>query len=132
MITVGSLYRALLPEAVRGPLWHARQAVWQQVTGPLRAWRSVVADRRLRNGRPIASVWIDGLKLSVDLRDSGIGRPLFVLRRYEARETILLRWLMKPGQVFIDVGANIGYYTTLAARQVGPTGRVLAVEPRSA
>ena len=30
---------------------------------------------------------------------------------------------------FVDVGANIGYYTLLAARRVGPTGRVFAIEP---
>ena len=36
--------------------------------------------------------------------------------------------LLKPGSVFIDVGANIGYYTLLAAGKVGPKGRVHAVE----
>jgi len=36
--------------------------------------------------------------------------------------------LLKPGYVFIDVGANIGYYTLLAASRVGPKGHVHAVE----
>jgi FkbM family methyltransferase len=30
---------------------------------------------------------------------------------------------------FVDIGANVGYFTTMAARAVGPRGRVLAVEP---
>lgn len=34
-----------------------------------------------------------------------------------------------PGDVFVDVGANIGIYSILAARKVGPTGRILAFEP---
>lgn len=35
---------------------------------------------------------------------------------------------VKPGDVFVDVGANIGYYTLLASTLVGSTGRVIAVE----
>jgi FkbM family methyltransferase len=34
--------------------------------------------------------------------------------------------------VVVDIGANIGYYTLLAASQVGPDGRVLAFEPSGA
>src|SRR5436305_5767221 len=33
------------------------------------------------------------------------------------------------GKVFYDIGANIGWYSLLAARAVGPEGRVLAFEP---
>lgn len=36
---------------------------------------------------------------------------------------------LRPGDVFVDVGANIGYYSILASRAVGPRGRVIAVEP---
>ena len=32
------------------------------------------------------------------------------------------------GDVFVDVGANVGYFSLLAARAVGPTGRVVAIE----
>jgi FkbM family methyltransferase len=35
---------------------------------------------------------------------------------------------LRPGDVAIDVGANVGYYTLLASRLVGPGGRVVAVE----
>jgi FkbM family methyltransferase len=37
-----------------------------------------------------------------------------------------------PGQTFVDVGANTGWYTVLAARKVGPSGRVVALEPSPA
>ena len=40
----------------------------------------------------------------------------------------LLR-IMGPGDVVVDAGANIGLFTLLASVRVGPTGRVLAVEP---
>ena len=35
---------------------------------------------------------------------------------------------LRPGDVFIDGGANIGYYTVLGARAVGPSGTVVAIE----
>ena len=37
--------------------------------------------------------------------------------------------LLKPGDVFYDVGANAGFFSLIAARAVGPTGRVVAFEP---
>ena len=40
----------------------------------------------------------------------------------------VLAGLLRPGSVVVDVGANIGYYTLLAAGKVGPRGRVHAVE----
>lgn len=40
----------------------------------------------------------------------------------------LLKHTLKPGEVFIDAGANIGVYTMLAARLVGPSGKVISVE----
>lgn len=36
---------------------------------------------------------------------------------------------LRKGDVFIDVGASIGYYTVLGAKIVGHTGRVLSIEP---
>ncbi|HVF79613.1 MAG TPA: FkbM family methyltransferase [Solirubrobacteraceae bacterium] len=40
-----------------------------------------------------------------------------------------LRRLLAPGAVFYDVGANVGFFTILGARLVGPEGRVVAFEP---
>lgn len=47
---------------------------------------------------------------------------------YEPATTRLFRQLLAPGDIVIDVGAHVGYYTLLAARQVGPAGRVYAFE----
>ena len=41
----------------------------------------------------------------------------------------MLRKILRQNDVFLDVGANIGYFTALAARLVGPEGRVIAWEP---
>ena len=36
---------------------------------------------------------------------------------------------MKPGDIVVDAGANVGMFTLLAAAHVGPSGLVIAVEP---
>lgn len=48
---------------------------------------------------------------------------------WEAYETKIILDTLKPGQNFIDVGANIGYYSLIASKQVGTEGRVIAFEP---
>ena len=71
-------------------------------------------------------------RLSLQLHDQ---HDLFVSRRireeglWEPFETSLVLASLSPGAVFVDVGANLGYFTVLAAHQVGETGRVFAFEP---
>ena len=48
---------------------------------------------------------------------------------YEPFETRLFTSHIQSGHVVLDIGANIGYYTLLAARLVGPQGAVYAFEP---
>ncbi len=48
---------------------------------------------------------------------------------YEKAETKFFQTACHSGMTFLDVGANIGYYTALAARAVGPNGQVIAMEP---
>jgi len=48
---------------------------------------------------------------------------------YEPEVTCFLTGVLKPGMVFIDVGANLGYYTLLGAKRVGPHGQVHSFEP---
>lgn len=71
----------------------------------------------------------DGRRLWVDLGDYGVSRAAMI-GHFEPIETGFIRSLLKPGQTFIDIGANIGWFTVLAGQIVGVTGRVYAFEPR--
>ena len=55
--------------------------------------------------------------------------PLRTKGVYERREAHFILGLLAPGDVFLDVGANVGYYTVLAASRVGESGMVVAYEP---
>jgi FkbM family methyltransferase len=63
--------------------------------------------------------------------DPQIGLAIARDRQYEPHLTRKLRALLAPGAVFVDVGANVGFFTLLAAARVGPKGRVHAFEARA-
>jgi len=68
-------------------------------------------------------MYVHGLEdkhVSRKIRDEGIWEPY---------ETSLVLSSLKPGGVFVDVGANIGYFTLLAASAVGEQGQVFSFEP---
>ena len=67
--------------------------------------------------------------LFVHARDQVITPYLRAHGRWEPDDCHLLEVELGPGAVAIDVGANIGYMTLVAAQAVGPTGTVIAVEP---
>jgi FkbM family methyltransferase len=57
-----------------------------------------------------------------------IQRNLYYFGLWEPNLSAWIESRLSPGDVFIDVGANIGYFTLLAANRVGPSGAVVAVE----
>src|SRR5262249_13205461 len=71
---------------------------------------------------------LGGDSFECDLRDA-ISREVCFTGRYEPQETALVRSILRPGMSFVDVGANWGYFTLLAAHLVGKGGRVISLEP---
>ncbi|MCV7214194.1 FkbM family methyltransferase [Mycobacterium crocinum] len=57
-----------------------------------------------------------------------IGTYIWVFQEWEPDLTRFIASRVGPGDVFVDVGANIGYYTLLAARSMGAGGCTVAVE----
>jgi FkbM family methyltransferase len=74
-----------------------------------------------------------GLELFIhDHRDLHVSKTLRETGIWEPYETQLLVDALRSGDVFLDVGANLGYYTVLAASLVGSEGKVFAFEPEPA
>jgi len=56
-------------------------------------------------------------------------QPWMAIGLYEPHVANLIVSLLRPGDVFYDIGANAGYYTLLSALAVGPEGSVIAFDP---
>jgi FkbM family methyltransferase len=87
---------------------------------------------RLLAPRGILEIEVRGHTMLVDSRDKGVARSLLRHGDYESYETDIFESLLRPGQTVVDAGANIGYYTLIAARGVGAEGKVFAFEPEPA
>ncbi len=84
--------------------------------------------------RPQKAVVVEtkGVKLQID-SGSGNVLPGFMWllfgQEYEHLESEVLQGLLKEGSNVVDIGANLGYYAVIAAKRVGPKGKVVAFEP---
>lgn len=75
-------------------------------------------------------VEVDGLKLRCRVNDNYTEQMVLERNGHTNRIAIdVITKDLKPGDVFVDVGANCGLFAVFAARKVGPTGRVIAIEP---
>jgi FkbM family methyltransferase len=72
---------------------------------------------------------VDNCMMFVDTRDMLLAPNLLVRNEWEADQTAVFKTLLRPGATFVDVGANIGYYTLLAARVLGADCKIFAFEP---
>ena len=100
------------------PILVGKQLLWDRVVLPHTGWR--VKTR--------VATTIDGLVMRLHLPDLVQGY-IYYFGVWEPVITAYMRRSLKPGDIFVDVGANVGYYALLAARQVGADGRVHAIEP---
>jgi FkbM family methyltransferase len=69
-----------------------------------------------------------GVNWALDL-DEGIDLCIYLQGAYEPRSLRAYERVIRPGDVVVDIGANIGAHTLQFARLVGPAGHVFAFEP---
>jgi len=77
---------------------------------------------------------IHGLKYFIDPSDEVMAPQLVVYRQWESQLSAFISNSVTPDTVFVDVGANFGYFTCLAAARIGGggNGKVVAIEPNPA
>jgi FkbM family methyltransferase len=85
--------------------------------------RILPANERVR--AQVQSGPAEGLRLELNPRT---GAPYLRGEVEAATQKVLVQWL-RPGMIFYDLGANIGFFSLLAARLVGASGRVFSFEP---
>ena len=97
------------------PVVQLRKAIWNSCH-----------QRKLQT--PIAFPWYDGSTLNLHLGND-VSYPTFIGGCIEPNEFAFIDSFLKPGMVFLDIGANEGLFSVFASRRVGPTGKLIAFEP---
>jgi FkbM family methyltransferase len=81
--------------------------------------------------RPVTPVWFQvdpHIKMQLDPEDF-VSRTILETGEWEPTSWQAMRAHLEGGATFVDVGAQIGYYSLKAAHVVGPRGHVIAIEP---
>ncbi|HZS25158.1 MAG TPA: FkbM family methyltransferase [Gaiellaceae bacterium] len=99
---------------------HSRRTTLRRVI-----WHAFM-DRSIED--PVVVPWYDGLRLRLYFGND-LSKCVYVGGSFEPNEFAFLRRYLREGMTFIDVGANEGVYTLFAAKHVGHSGRVIAIEP---
>lgn len=98
----------------------SRRTLWSRLIAPRLSWRDYTFVVRTESG----------FRMHGTTRDT-IQRYVYYFGIWEPHVHAFLAARLRPGDTFVDVGANIGYFTLLAAKLVGPHGKVVAIEPSS-
>lgn len=73
-------------------------------------------------------IHINEFAFDLNLLDS-LSQSLYLFQHLPGSTWKAIDLLLEPGKTMLDIGANIGYTSLIAARRVGPSGRVFAFEP---
>lgn len=105
-------YCPLSPDAAD---WYAEQ---------IRKWPSILGGLNFEQTKSLPA----GVTMKLGIVDV-IERTLLTTGVWDPIVEQVLRQSLKPGDTFLDVGANIGYFSLLASNLVGPDGTVVSFEP---
>ena len=99
------------------PISAGKSFVWSRIVDPYLAW-----EPRAFRARTAFGFHVEG-----DSKDL-IQQWVYYFGIWEPALTTWIRRRLRRGDLFVDVGANIGYFALLASKAVGRSGRVVAIE----
>ncbi len=111
-------------------LFHAGVGLYRRLPFPSvkrlarRGWDSYQARRPDR----VVTATIDGITYELHLNEL-IDSSIYYTGAFEPHITAAIQRLVHPGDVVLDIGANIGCHALRMAKLAGPSGRVVAFEP---
>jgi FkbM family methyltransferase len=114
--------RRMLTPMLRGYLRHfpgtaGKEPLWNRVVNPYLAWQPY----------QFVAPTVFGQRLAGNTQDM-IQQYIYYFGLWEPELSTWIARQLRPGDTFVDVGANIGYYSLLASGLVGDSGRVTAIE----
>lgn len=127
-LTISGMARVNVPDS----LWRAAKSVrgiggplWQIRFGTATLWEHMGTAARRLHVMPTELQLPFGCRMQAP----SVGALDYLCDTYETAVTSLIADILKPGMAFVDLGANVGYYTLLARATVGARGSVYAFEP---
>jgi FkbM family methyltransferase len=108
---------------LQGSLWQKLRNETDTKARHNRKWKKFIAKGKTEVRKKLYRHTYILLPLS-----SRISKSIY-FNQYEINEIHFIERFLKKGDVFIDIGANFGLYTILAASKAGTTGKVIAFEP---
>ena len=118
------LNKALRMLVVQGPEFTARRAIWRFEHERFQRRRK----RHTPQPKPSVIRFQDN-DFELHGSNEGLSEELRMFGVHEPTATRAYLEQLSPGDHVVDVGSNLGYYLLLAARKVGPQGRLLGFEP---
>lgn len=107
--------------------WAANVArCWPRVMGRRRGYR--VLDRLVRGFLGSGRKWFRHGAIELQYDPASYHERLMAYELQGEEGFALLRQLLRPGDTFVDAGANVGLYSAAGADVVGPTGGVFSIE----
>jgi FkbM family methyltransferase len=91
-------------------------------------FRAAVGLSEVASSKWVAADVLDRFTMWLDLHDRFVSRGC-LNNNWEPNETNYFISRLRPGDVVLDIGANIGWFSLVAAKHIGKTGRVHAFEP---
>ncbi len=93
-------------------------------------YKRIFKPNNLFEGQTAICTFDKGLKINAQLSE-WIQQHIYFLGIWDKQGTRFIKNHLKKGNVFFDIGANIGYYSLIVSKQVGENGQIHAFEPVS-